>query len=453
MSKKTPSRHLSKSVTRRDVMKFTLAGAGLTALGSLNQSLLVPATGEPIPNHKRLVVIYCYGGYDGLNMVVPTTSSTYYLQRPGIAISDAEGLAMNGVTGMKLHPEFTAFQSIFNNDGKGAVFHMVGYPDASRSHFSSQDYYSLGVVDEFAPLGIDESGWLARFADTHAPSATGAVAVGVGRPMDVEGGLQTPLILGSVASFNFQNDPGYTNNHLYRLETVQGILDGYAGSSGATTETADAIDQGMSLAAQLQAALASYNTPFMDSYPNQIGRTYLSRPGRHLRDISMMIQAGFDTRVFFTGMGGWDTHGNQGGGTTNPARQRDLIYYLDKGIENFVEDLKFMGAYDDTMILVVTEFGRTNGENGSGGTDHGKANTFFAVGGGTQSGEYGTRPTDAQILSGHDTDPADGKNWLYPYSLDFRDIYREAIEDHMGFDASVVLPEPQDIDTDIGFVA
>ncbi len=449
MTKNTPSRHLPKSVTRRDVMKYTLAGAGLTALGSLSRALVTPVSGAPLTGHKRLVVIYCYGGYDGMNMVVPMYSSAYYTQRPTLGITDAHNpLDLNGVTGMKLHPEFTGFQSIFNNDGKGAVFHMVGYPTGSRSHFTSQDIYSLGVDGDFTPLGIDESGWMARFADAHAPSATGAVAVGVGRPMDVEGGAGTPLILGSVSSFKFLRYWGSDNDQLHRMNTVQNVLNGFAGSSGATSETTNAIDQGITLADQLQAALGSYNTPFMDSYPVQIGRTYLSRPGRHLRDIAMMIQAGFDTRVFFTGMGGWDTHGNQG--ITN-ARQQDLIHYLDKGIENFVNDLKHMGVYDDTMILVVSEFGRTNKENDSGGTDHGKANTFFAAGGGTQSGEYGVRPTDTEILSG--ADGVGGPNWLNAYSLDFRDIYREAIQDHMGFDAGVVFPEPQTINTNIGFVA
>lgn len=425
-------RHLNKSVTRRDILRFTMAGAGLAALGPLSNTFIRPATGMPLPNHKRLVVIYAYGGYDGLNMLVPYTNNAYYTRRTvgtdTIAIDPGNVQVLNGSTDYGLHPNFDRLAGLYN-DGDACAFRMVGYPSQNLSHFISQDIYSHGVRGDFDDVPIDESGWIARISDNMNFSATGAVAVNVGRPLDVEGSDVNALLVSALSSFQFNVANGQADNHAYRLQVLSDILQSFSGST-LDTGAAEALDQGLQLADAVQAAEASYSSPVI--YPN-------TTPSRYLRDMAKLIQGGFDSQVFFTGIGGWDTHSNQGGETGNQA---NLVTRVDDAIGAFSDDLKDMGVWDDTLILVTSEFGRRNFMNAGLGTDHGHGNMFFAAGGAVTSGLYGPEVTESDIAN---------NNWL-GYGLDFRDIYREAVTNHLGGNGAAVFPEDQDINSVLNYV-
>ena len=176
-------RHLKKSVTRRDVLKYTLAGAGIAALGPLGRGAIRPAYGAPQAGLKRCLSLYCYGGYDGLNLVVPTGVQAYYDRRATIAIPEASAIDIGeDGAGYRLHPSLARIGALYNT-GNVAIFRKVGYPNANLSHFISQDIHSWGVRDGFAALPIDTSGWIARFADLYAMTPMGAAALGVGRPL------------------------------------------------------------------------------------------------------------------------------------------------------------------------------------------------------------------------------------------------------------------------------
>ena len=192
------------------------------------------------------------------------------------------------------------------------------------------------------------------------------------------------------------------------------------------------LGQGDQFAGQIQGAVQNFQPAAGVTYPS-------SSPGRYLEDVATIIQAGFETRIFFTGFGGWDTHGDQGNET---GRQADRITRLDEAIGNFVTDIKAMGVWNDTLILVVSEFGRRNFENSSNGTDHGHGNVFFAMGGNVLGGFYGPAITEADISN----------NGYLGYDIDFRDVYREAIADHLADDPTPIFPETQDINTNIGYL-
>ena len=167
-----------RGVSRRDVIRYGIASTlGIAALGPLGKGILQSASGDPIPNYKRCIVIYCYGGYDGLQMVVPHGLGEYYTERPGIGIPAASTLSINKV-GYGLNPGLPTVASCYA-DGDVAIFQKVGYPDDDLSHFESQNFYSWGVRNGFGPLGIDESGWVARFADLYTNDSLGAISVGV----------------------------------------------------------------------------------------------------------------------------------------------------------------------------------------------------------------------------------------------------------------------------------
>ena len=430
-------RHLKKSVSRRDILRYSAAGAGIMALGPLGRGLLREASGAALPNHKRVVSIFGFGGYDGLNLLVPTGNTAYYDRRPTIAIPPANALDIGeDSAGYRLHPAFTRLAALYNT-GNVAAFRMVGYPDRNLSHFISQDIHSFGVRDDFEALGISESGWIARYADQHAPTPMGAVSLGLGRPREFEGGSSNPFMAGTLSSFRFVTSGLSSGESQHRRAALESILQSFSGPALAT-EARNALDQGLMLSDQIQAAVAAYHatdgsgSPFKDAYET-------NSPGRYMRDIATLIRAGFETEVFMTGIGGWDTHGNQGADTGNQA---NLIARLDGAIGTFADECMDMGIWNDTLIIVSSEFGRRNFENGSNGTDHGHGNMFFAIGGALTGGLYGPDVTESDVAD---------NNWL-GYRLDYRDIFKEAVGSHLGGNAGLVFPEAQDINTTLNYV-
>ncbi len=422
-------------LTRRDVVRYGIAaGAGIAALGPFGGRLLPKATGTPLPNHRRCVVLYCYGGYDGLNMLVPTAGEAvtpYTNLRPTIAITSGTH-ALNGIANFELNPNLDNMAALYNQ-GDGAIFQKVGYPSQNLSHFTSQDIYSEGVRNGFGGLPIQESGWIARFADLYAPTPLGAVSVGVGKPLDFVGGTSNPFLVDSLNGFEFDVDGDYPANHQHRLSAVQDILSGYTGGS-LDEDAATALEQGLALTVDIQDAVDNFTPPAGQQYPN-------SSPGRYMKDIATLIQHGTETRMFFTGFSGWDTHGNEIAGMNNRCTR------LDDAVGAFAGHMQEMGLWDDTLILVVSEFGRRNFENGSFGTDHGHGNCFFAFGGTVNSGYYGNELTAAELT-------LPNNNWL-GYDIDFRDIYKEMIDDHfagLGTNSSLIFPEPQDINTNLNYI-
>ena len=373
----------NQRINRRDILKLSAAGIGIAALGPLARAIPRMPAGRPLPGCTRLVVINCYGGFDGLNMVVPVTNQAYYSLRPTVSISPSNAIALNGVTDYALHPNMVNMASLFNTDGRLAVIRKVGYPNENLSHFASQDIYSHAVRGAFPPLGIAESGWIARYAGLYAPTPLGAVSIGVGRKPDMVGGTSDRLMVKKLADFQFQQDNSYPDNHLHRRQTIANLLGIFQGSP-LTSDVATVLGQGDQFAGQIQGAVQNFQPAAGVTYPS-------SSPGRYLEDVATIIQAGFETRIFFTGFGGWDTHGDQGNET---GRQADRITRLDEAIGNFVTDIKAMGVWNDTLILVVSEFGRRNFENSSNGTDHGHGNVFFAMGGNVLGGFYGPAITD-----------------------------------------------------------
>ena len=156
---------------------------------------------------------------------------------------------------------------------------------------------------------------------------------------------------------------------------------------------------------------------------------------QHLRDVAILVQGGFETRLFYTGHGGHDTHSNQ------LAEQTVLFQKLDDAIGSFAADMKAMGQWNRTIICVFTEFGRRNYENASGGSDHGAPYPMLLIGGGVKPGVFGT-PLQNSDLTGDC--PA--------YTTDFRQVHREVLNGHLIVDPVPVFPEAQIIKTTLGII-
>ena len=419
--------HPLHGASRREVLQWGAAAAGIVALGPF-RGLLPAASGSP-QSLKRLIVVNQFGGNDTLNMFIPVNLAPYYSRRVGLAIPANSALALGGsaaTSKYRLHPAMPKIAALWA-EGKVAAVNRTGYPNENLSHFTSQDIFSYGVRNGFGGLGVPQSGWAARYADANAPTPMGAVALGVGRMLDFEGGTTAPFLANDLASFNIAVNRGNAAQ-MYRLDTAKAILANWSGT-GNSQEAKKSLGLAHSLADQVQAALTSFSTQV--TYTN----AYISR---RLRDVAVLIQGGFETQLFYTGYGGFDTHGAQG---TTGGAQATLLQQLDDGVGSLAQDLKNMGVWDSTVIAVITEFGRRNYVNGSAGTDHGHAFTELLIGGAVKGGVYGPDLVDADL------------NREYPtYAVDFRSVYKEVLQVHMGADPNVVFPEPLLINQTLGLV-
>lgn len=429
--------HLPRGVSRRDILRYSLAGAGLVALGPLSR-FIPTATGAP-QALKRLVVINCYGGNDTLNMVVPITLSQYAARRGAIALTAGQCQSLNGGpqanSAYMFHPTMPKLATRWRTSGQVAAVNRVGYPTPNLSHFISQDIFSLGVRGSFAPLHLPQSGWLARFCDAYAPTPLGAVAVGVGRPLDIIGGVTAnPLPVASLSAFKIlgagTNGTSYTPAHYHRLNYAKKQIDGFSGTGRPASQKA-ALADAHALTDQVQGALTGYVA----------GATYTTATiSKRMKDIATLIQGGFETRVFYTGFSGFDTHGGQGT-IAGTGAQPTLLGQLDDALESFAADCESMGVWNDTVVLVITEFGRRNYVNGSSGTDHGHAFAALLTGGAVRGGVRGPLLTDADLTSEYPT-----------YGVDFRSIYKEILDGHMDANPAPVFPEALEMETTLGIV-
>lgn len=394
---------------RRDFLKTMLA---TTAGSALFSQTISPAFGAAAP--KSLVVIFQRGGCDGLNVTVPYAEDEYYRLRPTIAIApptSANGaLDLDGFFG--LHPSMSALRNLYV-EGNLAVFPAVHYPNASRSHFDSQQYIESAQRDRNA------TGWLNRHLGS-SNNSTGMRGVSFGNSVahSLEGAISVSSF-SDLSRFDLDMEANAEQRLIDRLSSV------YA-TSGANSRQYDALlrSSGQTLFNDLNVVrdldVANYQAANGATYPDN---SY----GRQLAQTAQLIKEGTGLELATINLGGWDTHRNQGGAEGGMA---DRLANFSNGIAAFYQD---MGTQmNDVMVLTMTEFGRTSQENGSQGTDHGHASNWFALGGGLTGGVYGTWPGLAEAQRERGRYLAQG--------IDYRDILTEILQNHFGNTSSSVIP-------------
>jgi uncharacterized protein (DUF1501 family) len=138
------------------------------------------------------------------------------------------------------------------------------------------------------------------------------------------------------------------------------------------------------------------------------------------RRLGTLIRKDPYTQLAFTAVGGWDTHVNQGAARGQLANR---LASLGEGLDALSVGLG--EAYKDTVIVVVSEFGRTLRQNGNGGTDHGRGNVMWLLGGPVAGGQVlGDWPgLDKSTL-------ADGRDLAV--ATDFRQVLSPLLQRHLG---------------------
>jgi uncharacterized protein (DUF1501 family) len=383
------------------------AGLGFLALG-LPPSFLVRAAGAQQRNRgKVLVVVFQRGGMDGLNVVIPFKDRAYYTLRPSIAVAEpaaGEERAIDLDGYFALHPALAPLKNIYDK-GHLAIVHAAGSPDNTRSHFDAQDYMEIGTPG----IKSTPDGWLNRYLSEQrlSDSPFRGVAVSPQTPRMLTGTAPT-LSLSSIEEFRLRNQSmGTKLQKLYTQSTDPLFRQG--GNS-----LFDAM-------ARLR-AIESKVPPSSATYP-------AGRFGNGLKQIARLIKADVGLEIAFTEIEGWDTHVNEGGATGILANR---LKEFGAGLAAFHLDLG--DRLDDTVIVTMSEFGRTARENGNRGTDHGHANVMFVIGGRVRGGKvYGRWPGLAQevLYEGRDLD----------LTTDYRTVCSEVFARHLAQrDAARIFP-------------
>ncbi|MHC4931159.1 MAG: DUF1501 domain-containing protein [Planctomycetota bacterium] len=421
-----------RDLSRRRFLKGAALGAAAVTVNPI-LSLRSAYGANPGNPGKFVVLINLLGGNDGLNMVVPAHLPAYVSRRANINLVDhlpdpTNEPLLDLDANYKLHYKLTNLKNLWD-DSQMHVVHKVSYPNPNQSHFTSQDIYSYGIRDNESDG--DGRGWLGRFADEYCADPVeplGVISVGLGRRRDFEAETTDPLILSNIGSFRVDPDTEHSSDHLLRVKTVTDTLD---------TDPVPVVEPALSifsanrqayeLVERVQAGTAGWTDPV--GYPTH-------NIGQFMRTVSQLLHAhdSFQTRIFYTGFGGFDTHSDQHSDGTDPDkgnRHQILMQRLDEAIGKFAQDMEGKGKWDDCVIVVISEFGRRVFENGSTGTDHGWGNAFLVCGGNVKGKAMTGDIVNDDLLG----------NYL-PFGYDFRDIYSNIVESHIGVNPAPLFPDP-----------
>jgi uncharacterized protein (DUF1501 family) len=351
---------------------------------------------------KRLVVIFQRGAADGLNIVVPHGEPSYYAMRPSINIPQNRVVDLDGFFG--LHPAMASFQPLWQQ-GHLAIVHAAGSPDPTRSHFDAQDFMESGTPG----VKATEDGWLNRtlrgLPGMPPSSSFRAIAMGPSLPR-ILCGSEPAVAMNNINDFGVG---GRNPNAVPIANTFEAMYDQSVDSvlHGSGQETFDAVKMLRS------ADPAKYKAAAGADYPK-------GRFGDSLRQLAQLIKANLGVQVAFADIGGWDHHVNEG---STEGQIANVLREFSSSLSAFWIDLGDLA--EDTVIVTMSEFGRTARENGNRGTDHGHANVMFVMGGPVKGGKvYGRWPglDQSQLYEGRDL----------ALTTDFRQVMGEGVYRHLG---------------------
>ena len=335
-----------------------LTGLAGAALG-LPSTQLWAADGDR--NAPRFLLVFLRGAYDAANLLVPYASPFYYEARPNIAVP-APG--QNTLTATALDARWGLAPAVATSvlplyqRGQAAFVPFAGCSDTSRSHFETQDRIELGQAD----TGSRDfrSGFMNRLAQAlgaNSASRLEAMAFTDQVPLVLRGSLP----VGNQALRDV-GKPAITKPQ------AQAIAQMYAG-----TRLGDSVSGGFEVREEVAREMAG---EMEAASRNAIGSKGFALEARRIaRLMRDRVTLGF------IDVGGWDTHVGQGGATGALAGK---LSELGQGLATFADEMGPQWA--NTVVVVVSEFGRTFRENGNRGTDHGHGSAYWVLGGGIQGG-------------------------------------------------------------------
>ena len=385
-------------ITRRDILRTAGAGALVSTL---------PAMAFANANtDARLVLVILRGAADGLAVAAPYGDGNYKKVRGELALPSPgqEGglLKLDGMFG--LHPSLGTVYDEYRKD-QALVVHAIASPYRERSHFDGQDVLENGA----AAVGLARNGWLNR--------ALGPLGGSLGDEAAIAMAQNTPLVLrgdNSVTSWAPSQLPDADDSTIRRLQDL------YADDAFFATRLAQALKS-----QEIAAGQGDMESGRRRGNDAEQARAMMAATARFLT-------ADDGPRIAVVEADGWDTHANQGAATGALANR---LAGLDAGLDALRDGLGRTWA--NTVVAVVTEFGRTVHVNGTRGTDHGTATAAVLVGGAVNGGRVladwpGLRNSD--LYDGRDLMP----------TTDLRSLFKSVLAEHLelpdSFIDSAVFP-------------
>ena len=395
-------------------------GANLTFLGRYASAA---AAGDLAK--RKLVVVICRGAMDGLSVSPPIGDPDYAALRGEIALAgfDQPGGALKLDETFGLHPKLATVHALALK-GEARIAPAVATPDRARSHFEAQDVLESGASVVYGA----GSGWLNRAMAALGPRRIEALSVGAQAPLLLRGKIQA-------ASWS----PGGLKGHDSRLPGI--LMDLYADDPLLSR----ALASGLETEAMARTATATMTTTppanAMAAAPQQAAAQYYGAQTGASRQLGATL-ANFMTepdgpQIAAISLDGFDTHAAQGAAEGQLANR---LAALDAVLDGLSSGLG--PEWRNTVVVAVTEFGRTARINGTKGTDHGTASTALVLGGGLKRGGIiGDWPTlqQTRLFENRDTAP----------TLDMRALFKGVLAEQLGVERraldTTVFPDSADV--------
>jgi len=394
---------------RRQILGW-LAGAGadlasVSGLVPVGRGAWAASAPPGAATDKKLVVIFLRGAVDGLSVVAPYAEKDYARYRPTIALpvpGQTDGLLdLDGHFG--LHPALAPLMPMWQG-GKLAFVHASGSPDPTRSHFDAQDYMESGTPG----FKRTSDGWMNRLLGQlpGQPSPTRGLSLGTVLPRIYAG----PIPVASMGEGQSATRPTVLDQPKV-ADAFSRLYDGddatartYRESMSARREVLASLDNN---ALDKEQMAANNGAPLPNGFPDDAAR------------LARLMRNDPNVQLAFIALGGWDTHAGQG---TARGQLANRLTPLGSGLAVLAERLGPM--FDDTVVVVMSEFGRTARENGNRGTDHGHGNAMWVRGGGVAGGKVlGRWPGIDEASLNENRDVA--------VTTDFRDVVADVAERHL----------------------
>lgn len=420
-----------------------------------------------------VIQIFLRGACDGLSMVVPFNEPRYISARPNLVMlpfdagadparrvldligtsgSDASGnslasaastTAPGGRVFFGLHPALSGLMPAWA-DGKLLLVQAAGMTDTNKSHFDAQRSMEVARLNDLTLA----SGWLGRHLATVSPMRANAlvraIAMTDGLPRTFVGSPKAvpvpEMANGTGAPPALTNFTGYglkgaSNSRTNRQRVMRDMS-----ASGGGPVAAAALSTLNTITLLNQIGAAGYTPAAGAVYPtNSIGNS--------LKSSAALINADVGIEAIGIDYSGWDTHANQGtaiavtgpgttsGGLVTGSSMFGTMSALGNAIGAFYRDI-IAGRSRNVTVVIVSEFGRRVGENGTLGTDHGYGNVMICLGQAIRGGRVMTN------WPGLSTNPAlVPTNMDLGVTIDYRDILAEIVQGRLGNpDLATVFP-------------
>lgn len=388
---------------------------------------------------RKMVVVICRGGMDGLSVAPPVGDPAYAALRGGIALKPDQVLKLDGVFG--LHPELASVHRLALK-GQARIAPAIASPDRARSHFEAQDVLETGEAKVYG----SDTGWLNRALEAMAPGRkVEGLSVGATAPLILRGKVQAASwspgkALDETARLPTLLQDLYRNDPLMGPAFARGLETETMAQAAMTALTPSPAQTAMAAATPASIGMPAGMSPTMaNDRQNRQGNDAARKLGSTLA--GFMVQAN-GPQIAAISLDGWDTHAGQSGQIAT------RLSYLDAVLDGLNTGLG--EQWKNTIVVVVTEFGRTARVNGTNGTDHGTASTALVLGGGLKGGGtiIGDWPTLSQqaLFENRDVTP----------TLDMRGLFKGILADHMGVDRaaleSAVFPDSAEAKAVTGLV-